>query len=243
MNTNLVRAPLEEHPPIALSEHPLGEAKEALRFMLRQRVKGFQVPDAPLFDSAATTEWFTDRLRQSSLYLEYGSGGSTCYAARLGKRFFTTDSDAYYLKHVKRKIVANGHYNQGLQTYHHANIGITGPWGFPVVYRQVSRRRSHAFARYSDFPTEALYGDLPDLVLVDGRFRVACALKAALSLKDHSGWTLVVDDYEGRLQYQILEQILHLETMVGRMAVFTGVKPFQNEQLRQAIADYEQDFR
>lgn len=95
----------------------------------------------------------------------------------------------------------------------HADIGPTKAWGFPVNN-----------ARCRDFPGYALdvwrldEFEQPDLVLVDGRFRVGCAL--AVAANTTAPLTLLVDDYIDRKNYHLVETYLGTPRMVGRMAVF-----------------------
>ena len=158
---------------------------DLLKFLLKQRLVGFEVAEAPFFDTEETTEWFVEQLRKSKKYLEYGSGGSTYVAAKLGVRFIAVESDPYFLKSVQRKIRADGHARDVGQTYRYADIGLTEYVGYPLRPWRASERRVAKFRRYSDPPPQCFEdGTLPDLVLVDGRFRVACALKALRMLQN-----------------------------------------------------------
>jgi hypothetical protein len=209
-----------------------------LKFRFDQRVKGFEVPDSPWFDSVETTEWFTNKLAPAKRYLEFGTGGSTFLAAKLGVDFSAVDSDPYFLRNLQKKIRTAGHDRNTGQRFYHADIGPTGPWGYPVG--PISAERLRKFRRYSDVPQSSTCDELvPDLVLVDGRFRVACALKTLRLLAETENWTLVVDDYTNRPSYHIIAEFAHLERVVGRMAVFTAPRNFEARLLEVAINCYE----
>src|SRR5262249_34058773 len=92
-------------------------------FKFRQRIRGVQIADTPMFGDPASREYFADRLLRSRFYLEYGSGGSTVLAARLQKRFISVESDGYYLRAVRKKIAQETRPSNGLLL--HAYIGIT----------------------------------------------------------------------------------------------------------------------
>lgn len=209
---------------------------------VRQRFLGFDVPDVPHFDSADSTRWFIERLRTARRYLEFGTGGSTLQAAVLGVDFVAVDSDEYFLNAVRAKIRAAGLERSG-QVFRHADLGRVGPWGRPVG--RLTPRRLELFRRYSDVPPESLGDDtMPDLVLVDGRFRVACALKCLYKYRvfGQSGWQIVVDDYTGRPEYQVLTRFARLE-LVGRMAVLSECAPTSSvEEITDAIQDWETRF-
>jgi hypothetical protein len=107
-----------------------------------------------------------------------------------------------------------------------------------------SRRRLQMFRRYSEPPCNAewLKGDV--LVLVDGRFRVACTLKAARALSHLCiHYSIVVDDYTTNESYKCLEQHISLKQKVGRMAVFGDSLLSNGQQLTSAIGEYDLDWR
>jgi hypothetical protein len=95
------------------------------------------------------------------------------------------------------------------------------------------------FRHYSDPPPECFEGGvLPDLL--DGRLRVACALKALSMLRNERGWAIVVDDYIGRPQYTVIADFAKIERCVGsRVAVFNAPKGIGQEHLESAIRRYE----
>jgi hypothetical protein len=212
---------------------------EYLKFVASRRMRGIQIPDRPFFDTEETTAWFLDRLVKSRRYLEFGTGGSTFVAAKLGINFIAVESDLPFLTKVQDTIRAAGHYHPAGQTYHHADIGRTGPWGYPIG--ELSAQRRQTFRHYSDPPPECFEsGVVPDLVLVDGRFRVACALKALQMLREQARWSIVVDDYADRPQYHVIADFAELDRYAGRMAVFTAAKDVSSELLGSAIRSYEQ---
>jgi hypothetical protein len=210
--------------------------------LLRQRLVDFDVPSLPHFDSDETTQWFMEKLAASKMYLEFGSGGSTCLAAKKGIKFVSVDSDPFFLNSVKNKIKKENLYREDDQVFHHADVGLTGGWGKPLIIGEPSPERLNKFRKYSDFPSEI--GNkfpLPDLVLVDGRFRVACALKTLKALQDQKGWLLLVDDYVNRSKYHELPEFGVLQGYVGRMAVFSGLQGGAKDRLDAAIRRYETD--
>ena len=214
---------------------------ELLKFLVTQRLVGFKVPNSPHFDSDEATAWFLGKLKGSRRYLEYGTGGSTYVAAKMGVNFIAVDSDPYFLKSVQEKIRKDGFATAVGQTYHYADIGLTGFWGYPLGSGYSSARRLERFRRYSDPPPECFEGGmLPDLVLVDGRFRVACALKALRMLQKERGWTIVIDDYVNRPQYNVIAVFAEIDRYVGgRIAVLSSPKAISSELLESTIHRYE----
>ena len=134
--------------------------------------------------------------------------------------FIAVDTDRYFLESVRAKIHAAGLGSTG-QVFRHADIGRTGAWGAPLG--RVTEARRELFRHASDPPPECFDGLLPDLVLIDGRFRVACAFKVLNMLRPQRGWTVVVDDYADRPEYHGIEDYAQVER-VGRMAVIHAAR-------------------
>jgi len=120
--------------PFPTSLRKMGRLAQALYL---QRIKGYQVPSMPHFDSDSTP-YFVERLSAATLYLEYGSGGSSILASQLGKKFVSVDSDPYFIESVEKKIAKLGIAPSG--TFVHANLGLTEAWGVPVCTRPTVKR-------------------------------------------------------------------------------------------------------
>lgn len=154
-----------------------------------------------------------ERLKLADTFLEYGAGGSTVLSAKLGvKNIHSVDSDRNYLAAVEAAVSQHG--SSILKTYF-ADIGPTKQWGWPVDNR--------ACAKYPGYPavpwkTLRELGQSPDLILIDGRFRVACFLACLLLAKP--GTKVLFDDYVERPYYHIAEKYLPRITTAGRMVEF-----------------------
>lgn len=156
--------------------------------------------------------------------------------------FHTIDSDRWFLNQVKKQIRKSGTYSPSHQRYEFRNIGRTGRWGFPHFVMPAGPRRLRLFARYSDPPSSYATDDRPDLILVDGRFRLACALKVVRWLKG-TNYTLVVDDYQSRIEYHPLSQFAAFENLYGQTAVFSPLVSLDLPSLDAAIRACETDPR
>jgi hypothetical protein len=98
---------------------------------------------------------------------------------------------------------------------HFIDIGPTKAWGYPV-----SRNSTKHWPAYCIAPWKSLEacGMSPDLILIDGRFRVAAFLYSLLMAK--KGTTILFDDYEKRNHYHVVEQVIKPVKLLGRMAEF-----------------------
>jgi hypothetical protein len=185
----------------------------ATRFWLTSHARRPHVGNEPWFDAPALAYFKSLLSRPGVNYLEFGSGGSTVYASHHVATLVSVESDARYLAAVQRKI---GACDAELIP---VDIGLTHDWGRPVFVKPTPRRLAR-WRRYPQAPWPAFErrGMLPDVVLVDGRFRVACALETLLRVGPEC--VVLVDDYAGRPQYAEIGSCAELIAMKGRMAVF-----------------------
>jgi hypothetical protein len=207
-------------------------------FLYAQRVRGFTIPDEPRFNPESTP-LFLDLLRSCRAYLEYGAGGSTVLAARLGKPFVSADTDPHFIRAVRAKVGAL------LPTQHivHSDIGLTREWGFPVFGKCPTRRELDAWRAYAEEPWRHVDpANSPDLVLVDGRFRVAAALTSLLHLRDRPDATVLVDDYTARPHYRTIEQFARLVETRDHMALFRPDPAANLAALRAELERHATDF-
>jgi hypothetical protein len=213
------------------------EIRDTIDFLRQQRRKEFKIPERPMLD-AAEMPVFCRMLENCRRYLEYGSGGSTVLAARLNKPFTSADTDQYFLMAVQRRIGSLGP-DQHLV---HADIGWTKPYGYPLFTTALSWRVKK-WRAYGEYPWRYVEdGFLPDLVMIDGRFRVAAALTSCLHLANAPESRILVDDYSDRVFYHEIEAYARLVGVAGRMAIFqplAGTSPA----IEEAIDRYSLDWR
>ena len=144
--------------------------------------------------------------------LEYGPGGSTVMAAEMpGKRITSVESDVAWLSKLQKWFAQVP--PASMPVLHHGNIGKTIRWGYPAAKNSFRRWPGYVQSVW-DLPDFAA----PDVVLVDGRFRLACLLTVAL--RTVQPVVVLVDDYIDRPPYHDAETILGAPQMIGRMARF-----------------------
>lgn len=151
---------------------------------------------------------------QAGVILEYGSGGSTVLAAEMaGKHVTTVESDRKWARMMKRWFQAHPPAAGTEVEVIWSNIGPTRAWGHPVDDGE--------WRRFADYPLAVWQRKgfrHPDVVLVDGRFRIGCALATAFSITRPV--TLLFDDYGRRKWFHKVEEFIGTPRMVGRMALF-----------------------
>ncbi|RPE71432.1 hypothetical protein EDD53_0550 [Pacificibacter maritimus] len=145
--------------------------------------------------------------------LEYGSGGSTAMAAQMtGKTVFSVENAAPW--HASMQAWFDENPPVSTVHLHLEKVGKTKDWGWPV--------NETRWRRYPLYPLSVWQRNdfqHPDLVLIDGRFRVGCFLATLLSITKPV--TVLFDDYIGREdKYNLCESFAQITQTTGRMVKF-----------------------
>ena len=137
-------------------------------------------------------------------YIEYGMGESTSMliANRPELPSCSVESDRDFL--MAWRDAQPESYKQSNHVAVHAFIGPTKGWGYPA-----NDRFRHLWPAYCMLPFAiSEQACNADVVFVDGRFRVACALNALLSITRN--FTLLVHDFN-RIEYYVLLKYFEYE--------------------------------
>lgn len=147
--------------------------------------------------SANDMKMFYRYLDKSTVYFEYGSGGST-YQANLRpniQKIYTVESDNTWINQLNSLIE-----NNTKITYIYNEMG-TKPhtWGYPsgLCLKTDLINYSEHIRNLSDEERSKI-----DLVMIDGRFRVACCLKCFDIINDEC--YIIFDDFLNRKNYHII---------------------------------------
>ena len=178
---------------------------------------------------------FEKLLSSATSYLEFGSGGSTILASRtptLNRATCVESSNEYFNDQVLpdpdvQKAVESKKLEVML-----VDIGPTADWGFPVD--KSSRKKWVNYAE-SPFRNDSSY----DLVLVDGRFRVACALQALFHATPDT--IIAFHDYWNRHQYHVVEQFFELVERVDNFAIFKAKSGYSKFKARMVYGMYRRE--
>ena len=159
-----------------------------------------------LFDG--DDELFKNLIKKSNIYFEYGCGLSTEYVYKnTNCKIFSVDTSLDWINKIKN--IEKKEENRLNLTW--IDVGDIGDWGYPLSYK-----KRENFSKYANF-----FWTLnlkPDLVLIDGRFRVYCflmILKYALE-----GTKVLFDDYTNRSYYHVAEEYLPIIEKCGRQVLF-----------------------
>jgi hypothetical protein len=220
-----------------------------IKAFFRKHITQYIISDTPQMTMECADE-LTKLIEKSTVYLEYGSGGSTILAVGSELTSITTvESDKIFLSNVVNKVkgmVSTAKFNPI-----YVNIGITGAYGYPlfgfykrkIAYGGVSLLSSKSrWGRYAIAPWIQVEQE-PDLILIDGRFRVASVLQSLIKLSENNKCTLMLDDY--RDHYKVIEPFIDIKKLVdNRSLIFTKKRENFDELKCQKLLDkYNMDPR
>ena len=174
-------------------------------------------------------------LSQATHYFEYGSGNSTILACQCPaiERIKSVESSEAYINDVllKNQDVVRAHDN-GRLMIQHIDIGETLEWGYPSTDAS-----KPLWPNYADAITHETVAY--DLVLVDGRFRIACIVNVLTSLSSHC--TVLVHDFWNRNFYHQVLNLVDVVDSVGTLAVLKRRKDFDTVRAIDLLARYRYD--
>jgi hypothetical protein len=169
---------------------------------------------AALFDGDGAL--FIDELRDKAIYGEYGVGKSTKWVAKhTTATIVAVDTSRDWVDSVTRALKDSGRHEVVW-----IDVGPLGSWGRPLSYE-----RSDRFIDY----VESIWtrSTVPEVVLIDGRWRVACFLTSLL--RAPAGTPIFFDDYVGRSQYHIVERFVRPTATCGRQVRFEVPASFDRD--------------
>lgn len=174
-----------------------------------------------------------NHLKQTNCFLEYGAGGSTVLAASLGvPRIVSVESNPEFARAVGQTVAAK----RTKSTLHliTLNFGPTQDWGMPATYEAHLEWPSYALRPWEFLRENHLS---PELILIDGRFRVACFFASLLDARP--GTVILFDDYLLReTEYRVIENILAPKECIEKSAVFVVPSEIPLREVARALARY-----
>jgi hypothetical protein len=168
----------------------------------------------------AEQELLYSYMATATTVLEFGAGGSTYRACQYPNitKVYSVESDKEWIQQVSASIATES--TRSKVEFIYCEMDSQRNWGQPGSKATDAQRRA-----YSD----AVLDKQPDMVLIDGRFRVACCLKCPAQVP------ILFDDFLERPQYHIVLEYFQIVDQAGRMVVLKKTAPVPPE----IIARYE----
>jgi protein O-GlcNAc transferase len=174
--------------------------------------------------SKAQRTLFMNYLKNARGYFEFGCGGSTAIADSTEnlERVTSVESDYDWAKRISDLFPS--------VTMLWIDVGLTGEFGRPI-----DEALKPTWPRYSDIWNKGEH--VYDLVLIDGRFRVACCLAVILNQK-HVKW-IIFDDYKSRPQYHVIAPFVDIIDSADSMIVCVPKRRFDRTEVETLYEEYK----
>ena len=168
------------------------------------------------FEKIISNKYFKNKLIKSNCYLEYGSGNSTLYCDKNYINYYSIEGDKNFYSYLKEVIKKK-------KRLKFVSLGITEFASQPIFFNLLKRFYKIKALNYAQSTLSWLINKkiYPDLILIDGRFRVLCGLciHQILFYKKNK-ITVIIDDYRNREYYHILNKFYFIK-LIGNFAILT----------------------
>jgi hypothetical protein len=165
---------------------------------------------------------FLSFARNSRIYVEFGTGGSTILASKhVQGSILSVDSSRNWLDQVRAACATS----QTRPELIFIDIGPTGEWGYPADPSTKSRWPDYHSAIWK-MPRSAT----ADLYFVDGRFRVACFAQIVLHCNPNA--IIGIHDFTSRPRYHCVRDIAREIATAGDMSFF---RPLPEKEIAESI--------
>jgi hypothetical protein len=185
--------------------------------------------------SASELAYVLALARNAGVVLEFGSGGSTLELARaqIGNLWSVESDPSWIARCLEQREIRDAVDKKRVHLVH-ADIGQVGEYGYPVDTRAAMKWPNYHAGVWRDMPK-------PDVVLIDGRFRVACALQAAFRCSPDA--VIIMHDYSRRPEYHVIEQVLGNPEVRESIAVFTNPRHLDAALIGRLLTEHFMDSR
>ncbi|MGL4034756.1 O-linked N-acetylglucosamine transferase family protein [Kosakonia cowanii] len=188
----------------------------------------FIIPEVPRM-SPEERDMFEKYLKEAKSYYEFGSGGSTKLATRHGVEVFGVESDKFWVETLHKEAGP-------LCKVDYVDIGPTKEWGYPV-----DETNNDKFPDYSEAIMR--YENRFDVILIDGRFRVACTLNAIRHTLKHQSskqkTLIIIHDFWNRPNYHVVLRFLDVVDSAESLGVFKIKKKIDLKHLVEKLEEYK----
>lgn len=176
-------------------------------------------------------------LVRGKIVVEYGSGGSTVSLAAVASKLFSIECQQLWCAALLERIDIQFWIQNNVLTHACVDIGPTGPFGYPTM--AVSPHTAFAYVNaISRFDVENI-----EVVIVDGRYRVASALNSLSYLSDNG--LVIVHDFVPRQHYYVVLKYFNEVFRVATMVVLEKrtLQGHEQQQLQRDLRHYLSDPR
>ena len=184
---------------------------------------------------------FREYIFNAKIYMEFGSGGSTITALKDSKgKIYSVESSNDWIKTMRKKYeVIKKAEDSGRLNLIYADIGKTGKWGTPIMAD--NENDADRFFNYSHRIFEK-YPEIKfaDVVLIDGRFRVASFLSTLLN--NDVNTIYMFHDFWNRPKYHIVKKFVNIIDGIDTLMVCKKDPASSNDEIKKEYENYKYNY-
>lgn len=177
---------------------------------------------------------FDNYIKNSSIHIEFGLGGSTIRALqKTNSKIETIETSKEWINIIKKYWYVRKKLDKQL-TIHYVDIGPTKEWGYPV-----SEQKKESFPLFSSLIFDKTDASKVDTVLVDARFRVACTLMTILKCHSNENLKILIHDFWNRPHYHDVLKFLEVIEKSETLGVFKVKKDLDLDLCQNLYEEYK----
>ncbi len=198
----------------------------------------YKSSDKIKFGDDNTGKYLKDKILHSKIFLEYGSGNTTILASKNNIKNFSVESDRNFYFYLKK---------MGLRNLYFYSLGYVSFYSYPLFESSIFKKYySNKAKLYASEILNKLENESnhPDLILIDGRYRVLCMLFVYNFLKSKNLFKtcVILDDFKDREYYNVIKKFFNV-TLIGRLGICYIKETNKDEKIDILIEKYSYDER
>jgi hypothetical protein len=171
---------------------------------------------------------FKDIIKNTDTYFEYGCGKSTEFVCKYtNASIYAVDTSRDWVNSLQGLVSTSA---PGRVNLNWVDVGEVADWGYPKSFERRENFKVYAQLMW-------LSKISPDLVLIDGRFRVFCFLTSIKCAP--VGTKILFDDYMNRPFYHVVEEFCERIDACGRQALFEVSKSAKSKVTDEILSTFQ----
>ena len=179
-------------------------------------------------------------IKKSNFYLEFGAGGSTYYALKnTNSIVISVESDLNWINYLRKNDYILSMENFNRLKFFHADIGEILSFGYPINKENNKNKYHNYYDGVFNLFIEHL--DKINVVFIDGRFRVACALNTILYCYKNKDIIIMMNDFFNRENYHIVLKFLECIKHIDQLCIFRIKDNINHDEVKRTLEEYKYD--
>ena len=199
----------------------------------------YSTTDSITFGSLDAGSFLKKKIINAKFFLEFGSGNTTIFANDNKTSFYSVESDKNFFTYMRKK--------KKIKNIFFFSLGFVEFYSYPLFSSSTlkffykNKAKTYASKIFERLTNNSIK---PDLILVDGRYRVLCMLNIFkfLNKNDLSKTCVVLDDFKDREHYEIIKKFFDV-SYLGRLGICYLKDQTSSISVDQLIEEFSNDPR